>query len=100
MTRLLLALAGVLLLALTALTLIWLAGQLLAGLGAFVVGAAGVLLRLLGFLLLAGGLGGLAYFLASAWRPAAPPSATGRDSCVGRDPGFSWENSFRYNKRL
>lgn len=70
MTRLLLALAGVLLLALTALALLWLAGQLLAGLGAFVVGAAGVLWRLLVFLLLAGGLGGVAYFVASAWRPA------------------------------
>lgn len=70
MTRLLLALVGVVLLALAALALIWLAGQLLALVGAFVIGTAGVLGRLLGFLLLAGGLGGLAYFVASAWRPA------------------------------
>ncbi|ABF45458.1 MULTISPECIES: hypothetical protein [Deinococcus] len=70
MTRLLFALAGVVLLALTALALLWLAGELLVGLGAFVVGTAAVLARLLRFLLLAGGLGGLAYFLASAWRPA------------------------------
>jgi hypothetical protein len=49
---------------------VWLAGQLLALVGAFVIGTAGVLGRLLGFLLLAGGLGGLAYFVASAWRPA------------------------------
>ncbi|GAA5512139.1 hypothetical protein Dcar01_00853 [Deinococcus carri] len=70
MTRVLFALAGVVLLALTALALVWLAGQLLVGLGAFVVGLAAVLARLLRFLLLAGVLGGLAYFIASAWRPA------------------------------
>jgi len=69
MTRLLLALAGVVLLALTALALVWLAGQFLVGAGAFVVGTAGVLTRLLGFLLLTGVFGGLAYFIASAWRP-------------------------------
>ncbi|GAA5532592.1 hypothetical protein E5F05_13900 [Deinococcus metallilatus] len=70
MTRLLFALAGVVLLALTALALLWLAGQLLVGLGAFVVGVTAVLVRLLSFLIVAGGLGGLAYFIASAWRPA------------------------------
>ncbi|WP_034384232.1 hypothetical protein [Deinococcus sp. YIM 77859] len=69
MTRLLLALAGVVLLAVVALALVWLAGQLLVGVGSFVVGAAQVLWRLLGFLLLAGLLGGLTYFIASAWRP-------------------------------
>ncbi|BDP41499.1 hypothetical protein DAETH_14680 [Deinococcus aetherius] len=69
MTRLLLALAGVLLLAVVALTLVWLAGQLLVGLGSFVVGTAGILGRLLGYLLGTGLLAGLAYFLASAWRP-------------------------------
>ena len=73
MTRLLLALAGVLLLAVLALALVWLAGQLLAGLGVFLVGTAGVLGRLLGFLLVTGLLGGLAYFLASAWRPVREP---------------------------
>lgn len=70
MTRLLLALVGVVLLAVIALALVWLAGQLLVGLGAFVVGAARVLARLLAFLIAAGLLGGLAYFIASAWRPA------------------------------
>ncbi|GBF04873.1 hypothetical protein DAERI_030039 [Deinococcus aerius] len=70
MTRLLIALAGVVLLAVTALALVWLAGQLLVGLGAFVVGMAGVLARLLRFLVVAGLLGGLTYFIASAWRPA------------------------------
>ncbi|WP_084048985.1 hypothetical protein [Deinococcus hopiensis] len=69
MTRVLLALAGVALLALTALAFVWLAGQLLVGLGAFVVGTAGVLTRLLGYLLVTGLFGGLTYFIASAWRP-------------------------------
>ncbi|MBZ9753406.1 hypothetical protein K7W42_21460 [Deinococcus sp. HMF7604] len=70
MTRLLLALAGVVLLAVTALAAVWLVGQLLTGLGAFIVGTAGVLGRLLWFLLVAGGLSGLVFFVASAWRPA------------------------------
>ncbi|KEF35034.1 MULTISPECIES: hypothetical protein [Deinococcus] len=70
MLRLLLAATGVLLLALLALALVWLAGQLLVGLGAFVVGTAQVLWRLLGFLASAGFFGGLAYFVASAWRPS------------------------------
>ncbi|WP_029479283.1 hypothetical protein [Deinococcus frigens] len=77
MARLILAAVGVILLAIAALALVWLLGQLLVGLGAFVVGTAAVLWRLLGFLILAGALGGLVYFLASAWRPssrvAAPP---------------------------
>ncbi|PTA69236.1 hypothetical protein [Deinococcus arcticus] len=69
MTRVLLALAGVVLLAVTALALVWLLGQLLTGLGIFIVGAAGVLGRLLWFVLVTGLLSGLVYFVASAWRP-------------------------------
>lgn len=70
MTRILLALAGVILLAVTALAAVWLLGQLLTGLGLFVVGAAGVLGRLLWFLLITGVLAGVVYFVASAWRPS------------------------------
>lgn len=70
MTRLLLALAGVVLLAVTALAAVWLLGQLLTGLGLFIVGAAGVLGRLLWFLLITGVLAGVVYFVASAWRPS------------------------------
>ncbi|GGR50645.1 hypothetical protein GCM10008959_09900 [Deinococcus seoulensis] len=70
MTRLLLALAGVILLAVTALALVWLIGQVLVGLGAVLVGAVGVLGRLLWFLLVTGLLAGLVYFVTSAWRPA------------------------------
>lgn len=69
MTRILLGLAGVVLLAVTALGLIWLVGQLLLGAGAFAVGTAGVLLRLLWFVVVAGLLGGAVYFVANAWRP-------------------------------
>ncbi|CAM3172057.1 hypothetical protein DESA109040_00745 [Deinococcus saxicola] len=75
MARLILAVIGVVLLAIAALALVWLLGQLLVGLGAFVVGTAAVLWRLLGFLILAGALGGLVYFLASAWRPSARVAA-------------------------
>lgn len=70
MTRLLLALAGVVLLAVTALAAVWLLGQLLTGLGLFIVGAAGVLGRLLWFLLITGVLAGVVYFVTSAWRPS------------------------------
>lgn len=70
MTRMAFFLLGVALLAVTALGALWLLGQLLAGLGAFIAGTAGVLLRLLWFLAVAGLLGGVAFFLASAWRPA------------------------------
>lgn len=70
MTRLLLALAGVVLLAVTALAAVWLLGQLLTGLGLFIVGAAGVMGRLLWFLLITGVLAGVVYFVASAWRPS------------------------------
>ena len=69
MTRILLGLAGVVLLAVVALGFIWLAGQLLLGVGALAVGTAGVLLRLLWFFVVAGVLGGAAYFVANAWRP-------------------------------
>lgn len=75
MARLILAAVGVVLLAIAALALVWLLGQVLVGLGAFVVGTVGVLWRLLGFLILAGALGGLVYFLASAWRPSARVAA-------------------------
>lgn len=71
MTRLLFALLGVILLAVTALALVWLAGQLLVGLGVFVVGAAGVLGRLLWYLAFTGVLAGIVFFVASAWRPAS-----------------------------
>ena len=75
MARLILAAVGVILLAIAALALVWLLGQLLVGLGAFVVGTAAVLGRLLGFLVFAGVLGGLIYFLASAWRPSSRAAA-------------------------
>ncbi|MDV6375553.1 hypothetical protein [Deinococcus arenicola] len=79
MARLFLAALGVILLAIAALALVWLLGQMLSGLGVFVSGTAAVLWRLLGFLILAGGLGGLVYFLTSAWRPSvrvpAPPES-------------------------
>lgn len=71
MTRLLFALLGIILLAVTALALVWLAGQLLVGLGVFVVGAAGVLGRLLWYLAFTGVLAGIVFFVASAWRPAS-----------------------------
>ena len=79
MTRILLALAGVVLLAVTALGLIWLFGQVLLGVGALAVGTAGVLLRLLWFFVVTGLLGGVAYFVANAWRP-------GLRSVVGQKP--------------
>ena len=71
MSRVVLALVGVLLLAVTALALIWVLGQLLVGVGVVVVGTAGVLSRLLWFLVFTGLLSGLVYFVASAWRPAS-----------------------------
>lgn len=78
MTRVAFFLLGVALLAITALGALWLLGQLLAGLGAFLAGTAGVLLRLLWFLAVAGLLGGVAFFLASAWRPAGRGSGPQR----------------------
>ena len=68
MTRLLVLLLGVVLLAILTLTGVWLAGQLLSAVGTFVVAAAGVLAGLLRFLLLAGVLCGLVYFVTSSWR--------------------------------
>ncbi|WP_188963846.1 hypothetical protein [Deinococcus aquiradiocola] len=68
MTRLLVALLGVVLLAILALAAVWLLGQVLGGLGAFVVAAASVLAGLLKFLLLAGVLCGAVYFVTSSWR--------------------------------
>ena len=78
MTRVLIALAGVVLLAVTALAAVWLAGQLLAGLGAFVVGASTVLWKLLWFLVMATVLGGLVLFVTSAWRPGSAPTPAAR----------------------
>ena len=68
MARLVVALLGVVLLALLALAGVWLLGQLFIGLGAFVVGAAGVLGRLIWFLLVAGVLCSVVYFVTSSWR--------------------------------
>ncbi|MGI8747460.1 MAG: hypothetical protein ACR2J4_03775 [Deinococcus sp.] len=68
MTRLVAALLGLLLLALLGLAGVWLLGQLLAGLGTFVVGLASVLGSLLRFLLTAGAVCGVVYFVASSWR--------------------------------
>lgn len=74
MARLLLALIGVVLLAVVALGLVWLLGQLLVGMGAFVVATVGVLSRLLWYVVFTGLLAGLVYFIASAWRPARRPA--------------------------
>ena len=71
MTRLFVLLLSVVLLAVLTLTGVWLAGQLLSALGTFVVAAAGVLAGLLRFLLLAGVLCGLVYFVTSSWRSRA-----------------------------
>ena len=84
MTRLLFALAGVALLAVTALGVLWLAGELLVGAGLLAVGTAGILLKLLWFLLVVGVLGGLTYFVASAWRPARSlPRPVARQAATG-----------------
>jgi|GEM_PF-2825425 len=72
MTRLAVAMIGVLLLAFLALAGVWMLGQLLSGLGAFVVGVAGILAGLLKFLLLAGVLCGVVYFVTSSWRRPFP----------------------------
>ncbi|GGR84822.1 hypothetical protein GCM10008960_09800 [Deinococcus sedimenti] len=87
-----LALAGVVLLAVTALAAVWLLGQLLTGLGLFIVGAAGVLGRLMWFLLITGILAGVVYFVSSAWRPSVrtplrpvtPPRPAARRAARGR----------------
>lgn len=68
MARLFASLLAVVLLAFVALALVWLVGQVLTGVGVFLAGAAGVLGRTLLYLLLATLLGGVAYFLASAYR--------------------------------
>ncbi len=77
MARLILAILGVVLLAVAALALVWLLGQVIVGLGVFVVGLAAVLSRLLWFLIVAGALAGLVYFLASAWRPSVRAGGAG-----------------------
>lgn len=68
MTRLIVAVLSVVLLALLALAGVWLLGQLLTGLGALIVGVASVLGGLLKFLLAAGVVCGVVYFVASGWR--------------------------------
>ncbi|GGQ97005.1 hypothetical protein [Deinococcus ruber] len=68
MTRLIVAVLSVVLLALLALAGVWLLGQLLTGLGALIVGVASVLGSLLKFLLTAGVVCGVVYFVASGWR--------------------------------
>ena len=68
MARLVVALLGVVLLALLALAGVWLLGQLFIGIGALVVGTAGVLGRLIWFLLVAGVLCSVVYFVTSSWR--------------------------------
>lgn len=86
MTRLLLALGGVLLLALTALGLLWLIGEMLVGVGLLAVGTAGVLARLLWFLVWAGVLGAVVYFVASAWRPPKVTNASASKVVFTADP--------------
>lgn len=96
MTRVLLFIACTVLLAVTALGVLWLAGQVLVGVGAVLTGAAGVLLRLLWFLALAGAVGGVTYFLSNAWRPgrrvasafqaAPPPTLSGQGRRTPGDP--------------
>lgn len=68
MPRLLLSLLALVLLAAAGLLALYLLGQLLVFLGIFLRGSAGVLARLLWFLLLATLTGGLAYFLGSVYR--------------------------------
>lgn len=85
MSRVILALLGVILLAVVALALLWLLGQVMVGVGAFVVGTAAVLSRLLWFLIVTGVLSGLVYFVASAWRPAARIATPGVPSGVRLD---------------
>ncbi|WP_425147357.1 hypothetical protein [Deinococcus sp.] len=68
MTRLIVALVGVVVLALLALAGVWLLGELLTGLGGLIVGVASVLGGLLKFLLVGGVVCGVVYFVASSWR--------------------------------
>lgn len=77
MSRVLLFVIGVLLLCVTALGALWLAGQVLVVLGALLTGAAGVLLRLMLFLALAALVGGASYFVANAWRPGVTLAPAG-----------------------
>lgn len=77
MARVFLALIGVILLAVAALALVWLLGQVFQALGTLTVGVAVVLFRLLWFVLVTGAVAGLVYFVASAWRPA-PTAPRGR----------------------
>ncbi|MDO4245507.1 MAG: hypothetical protein Q4C89_05755 [Deinococcus sp.] len=77
MSRVLLFVIGVLLLCVTALGALWLAGQVLVVLGALLTGAASVLLRLMLFLALAALVGGASYFVANAWRPGVTLAPAG-----------------------
>ena len=82
MSRVLLFVVGVLLLCVTALGALWLAGQTLVVLGALLTGAAGVLLRLMLFLALAALVGGASYFVANAWRPGVALAPAGVPSAA------------------
>ena len=84
MARALLFVLGVALLCAAALAALWAAGQVLAALGALLTGAAGVLGRLLIFLVLGALAGGVSYFVASAWRP---------NQLVSSQPGSSQPGS-------
>ncbi|WP_309571651.1 methyltransferase domain-containing protein [Deinococcus sp.] len=89
MSRVFMALIGVILLAVVALALLWLLGEVMVGLGAFVVGTAAVLSRLLSFLIFTGLLSGLVYFVTSAWRPVAKVAAPSTAPAVRLDEAAS-----------
>ncbi|GAA3999673.1 hypothetical protein GCM10022631_08240 [Deinococcus rubellus] len=67
MIRLLLAVLGVALAALLGLSVLWLLGELVTGIGQVLVAAAALLIGVLRFVLVAGVLSGLTYVLSSAW---------------------------------
>lgn len=58
---------GVALAALLCLSALWLLGELVSGVGQFLVAAAALLIGVLRFVLVAGLLSGLTYVLTSAW---------------------------------
>lgn len=92
MSHLLLFVIGVLLLCVTALAALWMAGQLLVGLGTLLTGAAGVVLQLLWFGALALLLGGVTYFIAHAWRPGKPVSTlSGAPAPAPAAPSSFWK---------
>lgn len=68
MVRLLAYLVAAVAVVAAALLAVWLLGQVLVFLGTLLAALAGVLGKLAWYALLAGGLGGLTYFLASVYR--------------------------------